>query len=77
MTTAISESTTTHRDPIRIVCSNRGCGEFYGELSKWARVYSISGETWVERCPTCDRTYMVRMTFEELDRKPNYLKYWS
>jgi hypothetical protein len=77
------DSDITYRDPIKIVCSTTGCGEFYGQLSKWMRVYSISGETWVERCPKCGREYMVRMEFEELDRngnaveKTNYWKYWS
>ena len=83
MTAVTATPTATYRGPIKIVCSNSRCPEFYGNLSKWDRVYSASGETWMETCPVCDRTYMVRMTFEELDRngnavkKPNYLKYWS
>ena len=83
MTAASSDTTATRRGPIKIVCSNYGCGEFYGELSRWDRVYIASGETWFETCPTCGREYVVRLTFTEVDKngiavkKPNYWKHWS
>ena len=84
MTVALSETTTTiDREPIKVVCSNYHCGEFYGELSRWDRVYAASGETWIETCPKCLRRFMVRLTFEEIDRngnkvrQPNYWKHWS
>ena len=37
--------------------------DFYGELSRWWRVYT-GGEDWVEVCPNCRHEFWVTLRFK-------------